>query len=278
MQLKSLMEEESKEEDPVEFNVKVLTRGDWPSLDLLQCKTLTQSLVDQANKYTLYYNNQENYKKRKLNWLHQYGSVEIKATFTHPETQKTKSYQLVCNVFQASILGLFNTCEQLTFKQLLYELMITPVEDVTKREEVKEYEKSKHVVTECLKKFCEPKMKLLLKTHNNPVFLDDEVIQVNTTFGNKAVRLNLIPRRTEPRSKDTSQSKEDREMIKQIEKERIFQIQAKIMKSMKAIRFCSENQLIEQVIKDIKMFKAEVKTIKEQIKNLMQKEYLEYDS
>ena len=50
------------------------------------------------------------------------------------------------------------------------------------------------------------------------------------------------------------------------------------MKSMKAIRFCSENQLIEQVIKDIKMFKAEVKTIKEQIKNLMQKEYLEYDS
>lgn len=30
MQLKNFMGEESKDEDPIEFNVKVLTRGDWP--------------------------------------------------------------------------------------------------------------------------------------------------------------------------------------------------------------------------------------------------------
>ena len=44
-------------------------------------------------------------------------------------------------------------------------------------------------------KLCEPKVKLLLKKVNKPVFSDDEPIKVNPNFAQNAIRLNLVPQR-----------------------------------------------------------------------------------
>lgn len=49
---------------------------------------------------------------RTLTWLYGYGSVEVGTLFT------AKKYQLLVNVFQASILSLFNENEILTCGQI----------------------------------------------------------------------------------------------------------------------------------------------------------------
>ena len=40
---------------------------------------------------------------------------------------------------------------------------------------------------------CDPKIKLLLKKVNKPVFGEDEPIKCNLNFTNNAIRVNLVP-------------------------------------------------------------------------------------
>jgi hypothetical protein len=42
-------------------------------------------------------------------------------------------------------------------------------------------------------KMCDPKVKLLLKKVNKPVFGEDEPIKYNPNFTSNAIRVNLIP-------------------------------------------------------------------------------------
>ena len=42
-------------------------------------------------------------------------------------------------------------------------------------------------------RLCEPKVKILLKEVNKPVFKDDEAIRVNDNFQSSSIRCNLLP-------------------------------------------------------------------------------------
>ena len=44
-------------------------------------------------------------------------------------------------------------------------------------------------------RFCDPKMKVLLKEVNKPVFGENEKIKVNPKFANNSIRINLIPQK-----------------------------------------------------------------------------------
>lgn len=44
-------------------------------------------------------------------------------------------------------------------------------------------------------RFCDPKIKLLLKEINKPVFGDNEKIKVNPKFASNSIRLSLIPQK-----------------------------------------------------------------------------------
>lgn len=82
-----------------EFSIEVLTNGTWPALEPPPLE-LPRELKSCADKFTLWYKNANNNKQ--LTWLYSNGSVEIGLLYTE------KKYQLTCNVFQASILCLFN--------------------------------------------------------------------------------------------------------------------------------------------------------------------------
>ena len=44
-------------------------------------------------------------------WVYNHGSVDVEATYLK------KKYQLAVSVFQATVLSLFNDCDQLTVKE-----------------------------------------------------------------------------------------------------------------------------------------------------------------
>ena len=45
-------------------------------------------------------------------------------------------------------------------------------------------------------RLCDPKIKVLLKKVNKPVFNDDETIKCNPKFASNVIKQNLIPQKT----------------------------------------------------------------------------------
>lgn len=82
-------------------------------------------------------------------------------------------------------------------------------------------------------KLCDPKIKVLCKEINKPVFGDNEKITVNDKFKSSAVRNNLIPQKV-VKKKTMEATAEESAAAKQVAKERTFVVQAHIVKVMKA--------------------------------------------
>jgi len=85
--------------DGIDFNVKVGTRGFW-SITKKPPLTLPTSMSLCVSRFTQFYLNKQH--KRKLDWLFDLGECEIKPLYSD------KAYQFVANVYQVTILDLFN--------------------------------------------------------------------------------------------------------------------------------------------------------------------------
>ena len=125
-------------------------------------------------------------------------------------------------------------------------------------------------------RFCDPKMKVLLKEVNKPVFGENEKIKVNPKFANNSIRINLIPQKN-VKKKTAEPTAEEAQQAKQIARERQFVIQANIVKIMKAKKQYKYMELTTEVIRNINMFKADPKMVKEMIELLIRDEYMKRD-
>ena len=124
---------------------------------------------------------------------------------------------------------------------------------------------------------CNPKVKLLLKQFNKPDFSkDEELIKVNPKFAQNNIRQQLIPQRVY-KKKTTEKTEEEAKQEKTVMKERTFVIQAHAVKVMKAQKTYRYQNLVTDIIRNITMFKADPKMIKEQIEVLIRDEYMKRD-
>jgi len=83
-----------------------------------------------------------------------------------------------------------------------------------------------------LRHLCNPKLKLLKKEINKPVFEASEKITVNEKFANAQLRLTIIPQQTAKR-KTAEPTEEDKEIDKGVRSERQAVCDANIVKIMK---------------------------------------------
>ena len=73
---------------------------------------------------------------------------------------------------------LFNNHEELTCSQIMQLTQL-----------------SQEQFKPAMMRFCDPKVKVLLKEVNKPVFNPDEKIKPNPKFTNNSIRVNLIPQK-----------------------------------------------------------------------------------
>jgi len=118
---------------------------------------LPQELNSCVQRFELWYKNTNT--SRQLTWLLTHGQVEVHTLFT------PRKYQLIVNVFQASILCLFNQDEIIT---------VADIKQATRMPEEQ--------FRSAMMMLCSPKVKLLLKKINKPVFGADEPIKCNPKF------------------------------------------------------------------------------------------------
>ena len=227
----------------VEFGIEVLTTGNWPVDNQPTC-TIPPEMRKCASDFEMFYKNK--HQNRNLLWLYHNGQAEVQTLFT------AKKFQLICNVFQATVLCFYNDTDELTVQQIK--------------------EKS-NVPDEFLKPalihLCNPKIRVLDKQIKKPT-LDDpnEKIKINPKFTSNNIRVNLIPTQT-AKKKTTDDNKGENQLSAEVKTERQVIIQATCVKVLKTRKTVTYMELIPEVMGMIQMFKAQPPMIKEQIEVLI---------
>ena len=75
----------------VEFNIEILTNGNWPSFSDPPQLSPPKSIKTCINKFEMWYKNKNS--NRQLTWMYQNGSIELQNTYT------PKKYQFVLTLF-----------------------------------------------------------------------------------------------------------------------------------------------------------------------------------
>ena len=158
-----------------------------------------------------------------------------------------KPYTFIVSLYQATIMMLFNTQDEYTFKELYETVGLSP-----------------EVASKQLFNLANPRMgKLLIKANiKTPNFSSDEKISLNKNFvsGNYRVVMSFSSVK-----KKTDYKKEYGEELKEINKNRAAVLQTTIVKIMKGRREKKHNELIVEVLKMIQSFKPDPMRIKQQI-------------
>lgn len=236
----------------VEFSVEILTSGHWPYQDMPKCIIPPQLKVVQ-NDFQQFY--KQKFSNRQINFLYSHGLVQIQTAFL------PKAYQMIFSCYQASIIMLFNQKESMTYRE---------VQDQTGL--------SDQDLKSSMMKLCHPKLGIIIKANpKKPVFLPDEKLVINEKYANNSIRVNFIPVVTSIQLVEGAgqSGKSINELDLEVAKERSMVIDAVIVRIMKARKVETNQVLIEEVIRQIKLFKAQPPIIKKRIESLIERDYLE---
>lgn len=225
----------------VNFSIMVLQAGAWPiGQSNLPSFSIPQELEKSVQMFEAFYN--VKYSGRKLTWLHNFCSAELK--FNHLK----RPYFVTMGSFQMAILLLFNNSDIQTFH------------DIRENTNLPEKELIKQLQT-------------LLDT--KIVSTEGDVtacscISLNMGYTNKRTKFKI----TTAIQKDSSQEVEQTHSA--AEEDRKMYLQAAIVRIMKARKILKHAMLIQEVISQSRArFAPSVPMIKKCIESLIDKSYLE---
>jgi hypothetical protein len=249
----------------VDLEVQVLNESHWPisgtqkfplllGTHLLGCQSKFQDFYDKTTE------------KRRLQWLYNYGTVTLAARFTNSKTP----IQLVLTPLQASILMCFNLQPKLSFEELLSQLW--PTQNTQGRAVLNSSSQNTGALhdmslEEILRFAIQPlvyfKYKVLQKEK------DPDPKKENISKGDVFLLREKIPAKKLPRKiqfppgsakQQEAEANQDKELVM---KQREFEVEAAMVRVMKARNRLDWNQLQVEVIKiltsrfqpDAKIFK-----------------------
>eukprot|EP00798_Chlamydomonas_sp_ICE-L_P016007 gene16007-22145_t len=225
----------------IEMTVTVLTIGYWPSYKVHEL-ALPKEMVDGVEMFKKFF---ETEKHRKLTWIYSQGMCHLKANFD------AKPIELVINTMQTALLLLFNDTAELTYLEIQERLNL-PDEDIGRM----------------LHSLSCAKYKLLTKDPSTKTIAKTDKFVFNNKFTDRMRRIKIpLP-----------PADEKKKVIEDVDKDRQFQIDAAIVRTMKSRKVLQHQQLVLEVVQQLsRMFKPDFKLIKKRIEDLISREYLERD-
>jgi len=233
--------EQSSPSLPLEFSVQVLAVSYWPTYPTHNIP-LPASLANAMSTFNHFYEGET--KHRSLKWMNCLGSMTVTARLP-----TGRSYDFVCSTYQGSALMLFNERQRLTFAELRGMLQMD--EETCKR---------------LLASLSCSKVRILEKTGSLKMIEAENSFAVKDNFESKMRKIRL----PQPTSEETT-------IQKHVEEDRSIAIEAAIVRVMKSRKSLSHNELIQEVMGMLSVFKPKVKDIKQRIEMLIEREYLERD-
>ncbi|RHY31676.1 hypothetical protein DYB32_003258 [Aphanomyces invadans] len=233
----------SQLEHKVDMHVQVLTTGFWPPYVPTEIN-LPQSLAPSKAIFEAFYASK--YSGRQLQWQHSLGHCLVKATF--PKGRK----ELAVSLFQALVLLCFNhSRDVIGFKEILAET------------EIGELRRT-------LQSLACGKVRVLNKQPKGRDVADTDEFVFNAGFTNQLMRIKI----NSIQMKETTE--ENIETHEAVFRERQYQVDAAIVRIMKARKTLSHALLMSELFVQLK-FPAKPVDIKRRIESLIDREYLERD-
>ncbi|KAK1609054.1 hypothetical protein QYE76_032727 [Lolium multiflorum] len=231
------------------ISVQILTTGSWPTQPCSTCN-LPPEVLAVSEKFRAYYLGTHN--GRRLTWQTNMGSADIKVTFGNGS-----KHELNVSTYQMCVLMLFNTADCLTYRDIEQATAIPPVD-----------------LKRCLQSLALVKGKNVLR--KEPMSRDisaDDSFYVNDKFTSKLFKVKIgtvaVQKESEPEKMETRH---------RVEEDRKPQIEAAIVRIMKARRVLDHNSIVTEVTKQLQpRFLPNPVVIKKRIESLIEREFLERD-
>lgn len=246
--------------DSVDFNVRVLTTGHWPtySEDII---LLPPQLAACERLFREYYDMRTS--QRVLRWVHSLckGSLE---TTLFVGKKSYKRIELHVSTHQLCILMLFNSADQVSYGSIL-EAIQSKMTD----KDGKPVKSGEDLIKASLVSLMSKKYPLLIKEPRGREFNQSDVFRLNFKFVSPKRRLN-IPM---PTAKISEEEKEAAHET--VVEDRRHAIEAAIVRVMKQHKSLDHQRLLMEVSKLCNpVFKPEGRAIKNRIEELINREYL----
>ncbi|EIN12366.1 Cullin-domain-containing protein [Punctularia strigosozonata HHB-11173 SS5] len=218
------------------FSVMVLGTNFWPLKPPEHEFIIPKDILPTYERFSKYY--QQKHSGRKLTWLWNYSKNELRTNYTN------QKYILMTSSYQMAVLVQYNDNDTLSLDELMAATSI-----------------SKDILTQVLA--------VLVKAK---ILINEETDQydLNPNFKSKKIRVNI----NQPIKAE--QKAENSEVMKHVDEDRKYVIQATIVRIMKARKTMKNQALIQEVISQISQrFAPKIPDIKKAIDTLMEKEYME---
>ncbi|KAJ6578957.1 Cullin [Mycena sp. CBHHK59/15] len=220
----------------IAFSIMVLGTNFWPLAPPTHPFLIPPELLPTYERFTRYY--QTKHSGRKLTWLWNYSKNELRTNYLN------QKYILMTSAYQTAVLLQYNRNDTLGLEELGAATKI-----------------SSEILGQVLA--------LLVKAK---VLVNEEKDQydLNPGFKSKKIRVNLnLPIKAEVKA-------ESSDVLKAVDEDRKYVIQATIVRIMKARKTMKNQALIQEVISQISQrFAPKIPDIKKAIETLLEKEYIE---
>ena len=243
---------ETSSRPPFDLNVQVLTSGSWPIRGATpSCKpwAVDPALQRMTSAFESFY--LETHGSRKLLWQPNMGTAELRAYFGD------RKYDLLVSTHQLCVLLLFNDASELSFAEIRQATGLEPVE-----------------LARALKGLaCIKGKAILLKEPSGKAVNEGDIFAYNDDFQSRAIRVKLAPS-----SQVVEGSLERTEVRKKISEDRKPQVDAAIVRIMKARRTLHHNAVVEEVTRQLApKFLPPPQMVKARLEGLIEREFLERD-
>ena len=229
---------EHKIDSPIDFSATILTTGFWPTyktIDLI----IPPPMMECLSKFKTHYDTISS--SRILTWYHILGTATLKYKICN------KKYDLGVSTIQAVCLMLFTENKEYSFDEI--KLGMNVDEDIVK--------KTLHSLS------C-GKYKILNKSQDTKTISNKETFSVNMKFTNNVRKFNIpMPSLIENLN------------IKKVEEDRTHQIEASVVRIMKARKTLHHQELMAETMRQLTLFKPNPRDIKIRIESLIERAYLE---
>ncbi|TDH71544.1 hypothetical protein CCR75_001081 [Bremia lactucae] len=244
---------------PMVLSVHVLTSGFWPTEMAPTC-ALPLELIQLTRTFEAFYYTRHN--GRKLAWMANMGTVDLRATFASPSDNALHRHELNVSTYQAVILMLFNSRSKWRFNDLL---------DVTR---IHVNDLKRHLIS-----LCTPKYKILIKSSKGKRIdeASDSFI-VNDLYKSKLrrIRIPLVSQKETSLLPVVTLHATKEGLPPTVAEDRKHLIEAAIVRIMKTRKQMPHNQLIAEVTRQmVGRFTPTPQLIKLRIESLIEREYLQ---
>ena len=242
----------------VEMDVQVLTTGYWPVYAQYPNLNLPESLRKPQENFENHYKSK--YQGRRMTWQFALGHCIVRCSGF------PKVYELVVSLCHALVLVQFSTGSRLTIGELMGKIGL---EDRDEMERILQSLSMAKEGTRILRKLdydADPQKKRKIRNNVD----DKDVFEINERFESNQRRIRI----TNIIAKETKEERD--KTVEAVSRDRLYLIDAVLVRIMKARKTILHQALIPQVLEQVKV-PAQPADVKKRIESLIEREYMERD-